>query len=53
MADGCKREARYRVYGPRNSKFGDYCMQHADSKVLELERYEQAFEYANRQRNRR
>lgn len=51
--DGCKRDARYRVYGPRNATFGDYCMEHADHKVIELERYEQACEYADKKQGRR
>lgn len=43
---GCKRDARYRVYGPRNEPFGDFCREHAMTKVIDLDRYEQAHDYA-------
>lgn len=50
--DGCKKDARYRVYGPRNDRFGDYCREHATAKVTAMERYEQANDYANRKGSR-
>lgn len=50
--DGCKKGARYAVYGPRNDKFGEYCVIHARARVDEMERYEQAHDYANRKGSR-
>lgn len=44
--NGCKRDARYRVYGHRNEPFGEFCLDHAKAKVTDLERYEQAHDYA-------
>lgn len=46
MEGGCTRDARYRVYGPGNASFGDYCRPHAMTKLISLERYEQACDYA-------
>ena len=48
MQEGCTKDARYRVYGPGNASFGDYCRPHATTKLITLERYEQAHEYATR-----
>lgn len=52
MVANCNRDARYRVYGPRNEAFGDFCKPHATTKVIDLDRYEQACDYAKAKETR-
>lgn len=39
---GCWRGAAYRVFNNKNSAVGEYCKTHADKRVRELKRTEEA-----------
>ena len=41
-AVGCWRGAAYRVFNNKNSAVGEYCKTHADKRVRELRRTEEA-----------
>ncbi|KKK57249.1 hypothetical protein LCGC14_3056400 [marine sediment metagenome] len=45
---GCGHGAAYRVFNNKNSAVGEYCKRHADKRVRELKRAEEAVEAARR-----
>ena len=44
----CGSDASYRVFNNKNSVAGEFCKRHADKRVRELKRAEEAVEAARR-----